>query len=158
MILAGPSYRQVENQKLADLVDATPGVSMTDRAVPDEYVQVVFKAADVAVLPYRQVLNSGVLMLALTFGCPSVVPENPVTADTVGSGLVHLFDRESDEDLLRAVIEAIERRGEYGSIPGAFSARHDHGAIAARFARELSVRIGEGVPPSGQSSPDAEIV
>ena len=141
VILAGPTFKSIDIKPLRDLVDATPGVSMTDRAVPDEYVQVVFKAADVAVLPYRQVLNSGVLMLALTFGCPSVVPENPVTADTVGSGLVHLFDRESDEDLLRAVIEAIERRGEYGSIPGAFSARFDHIRIAGQFAGEVKARV-----------------
>ncbi len=158
VILAGPTFKSIDIKPLKDLVEATPGVSMTDRAVPDEYVQVVFKAADVAVLPYRQVLNSGVLMLALTFGCPSVVPENPVTADAVGSGLVHLFDRESDEDLLRAVIEAIDRRGDRGSLSRGFADRHDHGVIAGRFARELRARIGEAVPPSDRSSPDPEIV
>jgi glycosyltransferase involved in cell wall biosynthesis len=141
VILAGPGYRTVDNQPLLDLVAGTPGVSITDRAVPDEYVQVLFRAADVVVLPYRQVLNSGVLMLALTFGCPSVAPENPVTRDTMGSGLVHLFDRESDEDLGRAVVEAIARRGERGLVPGVFRERYDHHTIAGKFATEISTRI-----------------
>ena len=113
-MLAGPTFKSIDIGPLRDLVAATDGVSMTDRAVPDEYVQVLFRAADVVVLPYRQVLNSGVLMLALTFGCPSVAPENPVTLDAVGSGLVHVFDRESDEGLVDAVVAAIDRRDQRG--------------------------------------------
>jgi len=156
VVLAGPTLKSIDINPLRDLVEATPGVSMTDRAVPDEFVHVVFKAADVAVLPYRQVLNSGVLMLALTFGCPSVAPDNPVTRDTVGSGLVHLFDRESDEDLLRAVTEAIDRRGERGSLPDEFEERFGHAAIAGQFARELKSRIGEVARPGMQTSADPE--
>jgi len=156
VILAGPTLKSIDIGPLRDLVAATPGVSMTDRAIPDEYVQVVFKAADVVVLPYRQVLNSGVLMLSLTFGCPSVAPENPVTVDTVSSGLVHLFDRESDEDLLRAVIEAIERRGQRGLGSGGFADRYDHGIIAGQFARELKIRIGRGAPADEMPSTDPE--
>jgi len=72
VMLAGPTFKSIDIGPLQDLVGSMDGVSMTDRAVPDEYVQVLFRAADVVVLPYRQVLNSGVLMLALTFGCPSV--------------------------------------------------------------------------------------
>jgi hypothetical protein len=95
-------------------------------------------------------------MLALTFGCPSVAPENPVTRDTLGSGLVHLFDRESDEDLGRAVVEAIARRGERGLVPGEFRERYDHHAIAGQFATELSTRMREAVAWQGRQG-DREI-
>lgn len=140
VMMAGPTYKSIDNAHLIELVEATEGVSLVDAAVPDEYVQVLFRAADVAVLPYRQVLNSGVLMLALTFGCPSVAPENPVTVDTNPSGLVHLFEPASDEDLHRAVLEAVARRGDRVVSPE-YAARYDHVAIAGQFAREIDARL-----------------
>lgn len=45
--------------------------------VPDADVQRWFRAADVAVFPYRRVLNSGSLHLAASFGVPSVLPDEP---------------------------------------------------------------------------------
>jgi hypothetical protein len=82
-------------------------------------------------------------MLGLTFGCPSVAPENPVTRDTVGSGLVHLFERESDEDLVRAVVEAVERRGDRGGLPPEFVARYDPAVISGQFAHQLTTHTGD---------------
>ncbi|MCB2223651.1 MAG: glycosyltransferase [Actinobacteria bacterium] len=141
VMVAGPVFKSVDVGPLVELAGSVDGVSMTDRAVPDEYVQVLFRAADVVVLPYRQVMNSGVLMLALSFGCPSVAPENPVTRDAVGSGLVHVFDRESDESLLGAVVEAMGRRGDRGIASDAFVARYDPVTIATQFAHEVAARI-----------------
>jgi glycosyltransferase involved in cell wall biosynthesis len=43
--------------------------------VDDIDVQRWFRAADVAVFPYRRVLNSGSLHLAASFGVPSVLPD-----------------------------------------------------------------------------------
>ncbi|MBU1866590.1 MAG: glycosyltransferase [Actinobacteria bacterium] len=147
VMLAGPTFKSIDIGPLRDLVASVDGASMTDRAVPDEYVQVLFRAADVAVLPYRQVVNSGVLMLALTFGCPAVVSENPVTRDAVGSGLVHVFDRGSDEGLLAAVVAAIERRHRRGIESAEYGDRYDPRVIAREFADEVRRRIGE-LPPS----------
>src|SRR5207244_129449 len=48
------------------------------RFIPDEETEVYFKGADVLVLPYTQVFQSGVLFLAYSFGLP-------VIASNVGS-------------------------------------------------------------------------
>jgi len=45
--------------------------------VADVDVQRWFRAADVAVFPYRRVLNSGSLHLAASFGVPAVLPDEP---------------------------------------------------------------------------------
>jgi glycosyltransferase involved in cell wall biosynthesis len=147
VMLAGPTFRSIDTAPLRDLVRSTPGASMSEGPVPDEYVQVLFRAADVVVLPYRTVLNSGVLMLALTFGCPSVAPANPVTADLEPSGLVHLFDPAAEGDLGRAVAEAIARRDRRGPAGEGFAERYDHRVIAARFAGEIAARLQS--PPPG---------
>jgi glycosyltransferase involved in cell wall biosynthesis len=141
VMVAGPTYKTVENRELVDLVAATEGASMTGEAVPDDYVQVLFRAADVAVLPYRQVLNSGVLMLALTFGCPSVAPENEVTRDTISSGLVHLFHPGSDDDLQRAILDAVDRRHRRGPGAAGFLRRFDHRSVAGEFAEALAAHL-----------------
>ena len=42
--------------------------------VPKEKAQVYFRAANLVILPYREILNSGSALLALSFNCPVLVP------------------------------------------------------------------------------------
>jgi len=51
-----------------------PAVRLDPRHVPDEQVADLFAAADVVVLPFQAVSNSGSALLAMTFGRPVVVP------------------------------------------------------------------------------------
>jgi glycosyltransferase involved in cell wall biosynthesis len=139
--VAGPTFKSVDVAPLRAAATAADGVAIATEAIPDEHVQVLFRAADVAVLPYRRVLNSGVLMLALTFGTPAVAPENAVTREAASSGLVHLFEASSDDDLARAVLEAVGRRHRRGELPADFRARYDPTSIAGEFARQLQHRL-----------------
>ena len=43
--------------------------------VPDEETELYFKAADVLILPYRHVFQSGVLFLGYSFGLPAIVTD-----------------------------------------------------------------------------------
>lgn len=43
--------------------------------IPDDQVEVFFKAADVLVLPYREIFQSGVLFLGYNFGLPVIVAD-----------------------------------------------------------------------------------
>lgn len=51
--------------------------------VPDVDVQLYFNAADVVVLPFRDILGSGSALLALSFGCPLVVRKKGCVPDIV---------------------------------------------------------------------------
>jgi len=62
--------------------------------VPDEALQFYLRAADLAVAPYREILNSGTALLALSFGCPILVPDTGSLHDLssrVGSTWVRLY-------------------------------------------------------------------
>jgi len=138
VMVAGPTMRSIDNSDLQDLVARTEGATITEEPIPDDYVQVMFQSADVVALPYRQVLNSGVLMLGLTFGCPSIAPENAVTRDALSSGLVHLFKPDDDEDLYRTLRETVEKAATtVHELPEAFAARYDPATIAGEFAAHL---------------------
>ena len=41
----------------------------------EDEIQLYLKGADLVVLPFREILNSGSAMLSLSFGCPILVPE-----------------------------------------------------------------------------------
>ncbi len=52
--------------------------------IPDGEVEVFFKAADVAVLPYRRIFQSGVLALAYSFGLPVIVSDvGPLSGEVI---------------------------------------------------------------------------
>jgi glycosyltransferase involved in cell wall biosynthesis len=52
---------------------APPGVRFVERFVPDRQVAAFFRRADLAVLPYREIDQSGVLFTALGAGTPLVL-------------------------------------------------------------------------------------
>jgi len=138
VMIAGPTMRSIDNSELQNLVATTSGATLTDDPIPDEYVQVMFKSADIVALPYRQVLNSGVLMLGLTFGCPSIAPDNVVTRDALGSGLVRLFDRSDNDGLYQVLREAVDNVDEAPrELPEAFATRYDPATTAGEFAAHL---------------------
>src|SRR5439155_8070941 len=54
---------------------APPGVRWLTRFVSDAEAAALFRRADVAVLPYREIDQSGVLFTALAFGTPLVLSD-----------------------------------------------------------------------------------
>jgi len=60
-------------RKVRDLAWKTPGVLLIDRFVPDDEVQLYFRAADYSIYPYRRIDNSGPLYLTLAFGVPTIM-------------------------------------------------------------------------------------
>ncbi len=60
-------------------------VTQSIRYIPDEEVEVYFKASDVLILPYTAIFQSGVLFLSYSFGLP-------VIATDVGSFKSHIVD------------------------------------------------------------------
>lgn len=92
LLLAGPPARDPDERTARALARATrhPAIDLWPTRVPDGEVQLVLRAADVAVSPQRRPLNSGSRMLALTFGVPVVTTVAPGSdtnsSDTAGSG------------------------------------------------------------------------
>lgn len=72
--------------------------------VPDEETEIYFKAADVLVLPYTQIFQSGVLFLGYHFGLPTIAADVGSLRDDIVEGETGLICRPADpEDLARAL-------------------------------------------------------
>ena len=72
--------------------------------IPDDETEVYFKAADVLVLPYRQVYQSGVLFLGYRFGLPVIAADAGSLREDIIEGKTGFVCRPEDPvDLARAI-------------------------------------------------------
>lgn len=100
--------------------------------VSDEEMVAEMTAAEFLVLPYQEMHNSGVALVALSLGRPVIVPSSCVTNNLgveVGDGWVATFDGELTPHALEEAIEQIRVRAEplprlgertWGSIASAY--------------------------------------
>lgn len=72
--------------------------------VPDDETEVYFKAADVLVLPYTRVFQSGVLFLAYSFGLPVIAAEVGSITKEIVEGKTGLTFRVADSKDLAKVL------------------------------------------------------
>ena len=71
-------------------------VTLQTEFIPDEDVEIYLKAADVCVLPYTEVFQSGVLFLAYRFGLPVVATDVGSLRDDVIEGRTGFISRRQD--------------------------------------------------------------
>jgi len=77
--------------------------------VPDESVEIYFKAADVLVMPYRNIFQSGVLFLAYRFGLPVIATDVGSFRDELIEGRTGTLCRVDDaEDMAQTIKQYFE--------------------------------------------------
>jgi D-inositol-3-phosphate glycosyltransferase len=73
--------------------------------IPDHETELYFKAADVLVLPYRQIYQSGVLFLGYSFGLPVLVSDVGALKDEIVEGKTGFVFKSEDSVDLATTIE-----------------------------------------------------
>ena len=72
--------------------------------IPDEQVEVYFKAADVSLMPYTEIFQSGVLFLAYTYGLPVIASDVGSFREDIEEGVTGWICRPQDpSDLARCL-------------------------------------------------------
>lgn len=75
--------------------------------IPSDQMQVYYRAADLVVLPFKQVLTSGSVMLALSFGKPVVVPGLGCVSELITPDLGCVYDEREAGGLSAAIEKAL---------------------------------------------------
>lgn len=113
LLLAGKSVSKqytVQLRQMATLHSRKGvGVEIRDELVPDEELQVYFNACDVVALPFRRVLNSGSLLLAMSFGCPVVAPRVGSIPEVACPEGWFVYKPDERQGLARALRSALSR-------------------------------------------------
>ncbi len=109
LIIAGEPKKEAiqywrEIQQTIDREQMSEQVIQDIRFIADEETEVYFKAADVVVLPYTQVFQSGVLFLAYNFGLPVIATDVGSLRDDIIEGETGYICRPCDAtDLAKAI-------------------------------------------------------
>jgi len=109
LIIAGrpdrcESYWRRIREELAEYVRRGQ-VLLRSEFIPDDQTEVYFKAADVLVLPYRHIYQSGVLFLAHSFGLPVLAADVGSLKDEIVEGKTGFIFRPEDPIDLARVLE-----------------------------------------------------
>jgi glycosyltransferase involved in cell wall biosynthesis len=130
---------------------APPGVRFVPRFISDAELPAFFRRADLAVLPYREIDQSGVLFTALAFGTPlllSAVGGFPEVAAAGAAELVAPGDAAALHDALAALLAEPARRERLAAGARAAAAGpYSWDAIAARTLELYSSLAGAGQNP-----------
>jgi beta-1,4-mannosyltransferase len=149
LVIAGGPSDEAGVAELLDRAAAHPSVLLHAGTVARTDVQIYLRAADNAVLPYVRSLNSGALLLALTFGLSAVVPSGGGLADVVDERFARSFAID-DPAALVAALRDIERldRASARSAALEVAERHAPAVVSERFAEGLRARLDGAGPGS----------
>lgn len=106
LVLAGQPNTAGYAERLAALAEGDTRIQLAPRLVPSEEVQIYLNAADVVVLPYRQITTSGAALLAFSFGAPIIAPAIGAFPNLVAGQRGILYDPARPGALSDALIQA----------------------------------------------------
>ena len=93
-------------------------IRVVNRFLDNSELQLFFHAADASVYPYRNILTSGSMLMALSFGAPVVIPEVGMTHDVLsGRDAGVLYDKDGGKDALEAALRIVLSRKDKGELP-----------------------------------------
>jgi D-inositol-3-phosphate glycosyltransferase len=115
--------------------------------IPDEGTELYFKAADVLVLPYRGVYQSGVLFLAQSFGLPVIASDVGSLKDDIVEGKTGFVFRPEDPADLARTIERYFKSNLFKGLDGHRQEIREHCKrlhswdLVGEMTREVYVRL-----------------
>ncbi len=156
LIIAGEPIKEsaqhwAEIQKRIESNPMREQVVQEIRYLADEEMEVYFKAADVLVLPYTQIFQSGVLFMSHSFGLPVIATDVGTFRDDIIEGTNGYICRPDDpEDLARSIEDYFsselfrnldERRAGIRD-----NVRHSHSwDIVAKMTGDVYARISQDI-------------
>lgn len=113
--VVGKPQDAVLADRIRQASEADDNISCRLQFLPDRDLGEEIAQAMLVVLPYREMHNSGSIILALSMARPVLVPSTPVNRalrDEVGPGWVYLFDAPTlDADTLQEILAQVEADG-----------------------------------------------
>lgn len=107
LLIAGEPQNEKLAREIGEAVSGNTSVQLHLRFIGEEELQLYLGAADLVVLPYKDILNSGSALLALSFDRPILVPNKGALVElgeVIGPEWVRLYAGDLTPQILRDAI------------------------------------------------------
>lgn len=105
---------RMPNEELAGVIKAQVAgrddVELVVGLIEDDDIQTYMNASDAVVFPYRKVLTSGAVLLAMSFGKACIAPRLGCIGDVLDDSGAFLYDLDEEDGLRHAMERAIRCR------------------------------------------------
>lgn len=108
LLIVGKPMSGFTSAQARMIEESNPRIHVREGFVPDSKIPVIVGAADLMVLPYREILTSGSIMLAATYGKPVITPRLPTLAFVGEESLGIQYEPGVDGALEQAIREGLE--------------------------------------------------
>jgi glycosyltransferase involved in cell wall biosynthesis len=98
---ASEAYATTLRQRIKD--SGVNGIILIPEFIEDNRIHLFFSAASIVVLPYQNILNSGSLILAMSYGLPIIAPKLGSIPEYLGFANELLYEPDDDFGLLNAM-------------------------------------------------------
>lgn len=112
LVVAGSPETGALANDIKHLAEDNPDVHLFLRFIPDNELHTYLSAADIVILPYRAIFNSGALLLALSFDKPVIAPHigaMVVLQKQLGEAWIHSYRDDIQAETLQEAIRQLEQ-------------------------------------------------
>jgi beta-1,4-mannosyltransferase len=107
LLIAGHPEDKLAERQISQYCDHDKRIKTFLHFIPDHDIQVFMNAADIVVLPYSDTLNSGVAVLAMSFGKPVIAPNIGSIPEVIDKQGGVLFEPKDKNSLVSAIKKSI---------------------------------------------------
>ncbi|MBE9061361.1 glycosyltransferase [cf. Phormidesmis sp. LEGE 11477] len=108
LVIAGAASDPVYREQIASAAAGVRGVQMRLEFIADDQMHLFFSAATAVVLPFKQILTSSSLVLAMSYDKPVIAPRLGGIPETLQDADALLYDADDGLGLLHAIKMSME--------------------------------------------------
>ncbi len=133
LLIAGKALDNRYGQILAQQASETKNIILHNKFIENDRIHLYFSAADIVVLPFEQILTSGSLILAMSYGKPVIAPRLGSIPETIGAADWLLYNPNEERGLLHAIKDSTQvDLDALGQLVSQMCDRWDWNAIAQK--------------------------
>ncbi len=110
LAIAGKPASGDIGQQISELIKDDRNIHFWPTYIEEDQIQDYMNAADVVVFPYRRVLTSGSIILAMSFGRACIAPQQGGIEDVLDSSGAFLYDPKQAGGLAQAIQTAVMKQ------------------------------------------------
>jgi glycosyltransferase involved in cell wall biosynthesis len=107
LLIAGPPFTYKRKIFFLYLKLFSKNITVIPTYIPDNEIQIYFKAADVAVFAFKNIFTSGSIILAESFGLPIIAPNIGCLPDLVPESVGFLYNHKDKVHFSKTILKAI---------------------------------------------------